>query len=97
MSDTKSEAASAIVVVRANGRKSSPVTPPTRASGKNTAMVVTVEAVMAVAVVHLDEAVAVVERVEAMKERARPRRIKQLLMPSSNHSSHRLYHAVSSP
>lgn len=47
MSETKSEAPSAIAVVRAKGRNSSPVMSPTSASGRNTAMVVTVEAVIA--------------------------------------------------
>ena len=49
VSDTKSDAASAIAVVSANGRKSSPVMSPTRARGRKTAIVVTVDAVIAVA------------------------------------------------
>ena len=47
VSATNSDAASAIVTVRANGRKSSPVMSLTRASGRKTATVVTVEAVTA--------------------------------------------------
>ena len=39
--------ASAIVTVSANGRNSSPVMSPTRASGRNTATVVSVDAVTA--------------------------------------------------
>ena len=49
MSDTKSEATSAIVMVSANGRNSSPVMSLTRAIGRNTATVVAVDAVTAVA------------------------------------------------
>ena len=45
--DTSSEAPSAIAIVIANGRKSSPTTPETIATGKNTATVVRVEAVTA--------------------------------------------------
>ena len=47
MSATSSEAVIAIVTVIANGRKSSPVTSPTKAIGRNTATVVMVEAVTA--------------------------------------------------
>ena len=47
VSATNSDAVIAIVTVRANGRNSSPVTSPTNAMGRNTATVVTVEAVTA--------------------------------------------------
>ena len=47
VSDTAREASSAIPVVTANGRKSSPARPPTKPIGANTATVVRVEAVMA--------------------------------------------------
>ena len=47
MSDTRSDAASAIVTVKANGRNSSPTMPSTNAIGRNTATVVTVDAVIA--------------------------------------------------
>jgi hypothetical protein len=47
LSETKRLAASAIATVSAKGRKSSPVTSPTSASGRNTATVVTVDAVTA--------------------------------------------------
>ena len=47
VSDTSSDDSSAIVMVRANGRNSSPVTSPTKAIGRNTATVVMVDAVMA--------------------------------------------------
>ena len=47
MSDTRSEPSSAIVTVRANGRKSSPATPLTKAIGTKTARVVMVDAVTA--------------------------------------------------
>ena len=49
VSETSSEASSAMVTVSANGRKSSPAMPPTRATGRNTATVVSVEAVTAAA------------------------------------------------
>ncbi len=49
VSATSSEATIAIVTVRAKGRKSSPVMSPTNAIGRNTATVVMVEAVIAVA------------------------------------------------
>ena len=47
MSETSNEAASAKVIVKAKGLNISPTMPDTKAMGKNTAMVVTVEAVMA--------------------------------------------------
>ncbi len=47
VSATKSEASIAMATVSANGRKSSPTMPPTRAMGRNTATVATVEAVIA--------------------------------------------------
>ncbi len=47
VSDTSSEASSATVTVIANGAKSCPTKPPTRAIGANTATVVSVEAVTA--------------------------------------------------
>ena len=46
---TSREASSAIVVVTAKGRNSSPASPPTKAIGRNTATETRVEAVMAVA------------------------------------------------
>ena len=49
VSETNSDASRAIVTVMAKGRNSSPVSPPTSAIGKNTATVVIVEAVTAVA------------------------------------------------
>ncbi|CAB4589387.1 unannotated protein [freshwater metagenome] len=49
VSDTNSDASSAIVTVTANGWNSSPDKPPTKASGRNTATVVMVDAVTAVA------------------------------------------------
>ena len=49
VSETNSDARSAIVTVRAKGRNNSPVSPPTSAIGRNTATVVIVEAVTAVA------------------------------------------------
>ena len=45
--DTSSEAARASATVIAKGRNSSPTTPETKATGKNTAIVVRVEAVTA--------------------------------------------------
>jgi hypothetical protein len=47
VSETSSDASSAIVTVNENGRNSSPVMPSTRASGRNTATVVIVDAVIA--------------------------------------------------
>ena len=47
VSATNRDAVIAIVTVSANGRNSSPVTSPTKAMGRNTATVVTVEAVIA--------------------------------------------------
>lgn len=47
VSATSSEAASAIEVVIAKGLNSSPAMSPTKATGRNTMIVVTVEAVMA--------------------------------------------------
>ena len=47
VSATKSEAASAMETVKEKGRKSSPTVPDTNASGRKTAIVVTVDAVMA--------------------------------------------------
>ena len=47
VSATSSEASSAIVTVMANGRKSCPAMPETKAMGRNTATVVRVEAVIA--------------------------------------------------
>ncbi len=47
VSETSSDASSATVTVIANGAKSSPTSPPTRAIGENTATVVIVEAVTA--------------------------------------------------
>ncbi len=47
VSETSSDATSAIVTVKAKGRNSSPTMPATKAIGRNTATVVTVEAVMA--------------------------------------------------
>ena len=49
VSATSSDAVIAIVTVSANGRKSSPVMSPTKAIGRNTATVVIVEAVTAIA------------------------------------------------
>ena len=49
VSATSSEAVIAIVIVSANGRKSSPVMSPTKAIGRNTATVVMVDDVIAVA------------------------------------------------
>ncbi len=47
VSATSSDDSIAIVIVSANGRKSSPVTSPTNAIGRNTATVVIVDAVIA--------------------------------------------------
>ena len=47
VSDTKSDARSEIATVKAKGLNSSPISPPTKAIGRNTATVVMVEAVMA--------------------------------------------------
>ena len=47
VSETNSDAASAMVTVSANGRNSSPVMSPTSAIGRNTATVVAVDAVTA--------------------------------------------------
>ena len=69
VSATKSEAASAIVTVRANGRNSSPVMSPTRASGRNTATVVTVDAVIAAATSLT--AVEIAESLSSPRERCR--------------------------
>ncbi len=47
VSATSREASRATVTVIANGRNSSPITPPTSAMGRNTATVVSVDAVIA--------------------------------------------------
>ena len=47
VSDTSSDASRAIETVRANGRNSSPVEPPTNAIGRKTVTVVMVDAVIA--------------------------------------------------
>ena len=48
VSETTSEATSAIAKVKPNGLNSSPIRPPTKVIGKNTATVVIVAAVIAV-------------------------------------------------
>ena len=60
VSETSSEDSRAMVTVSANGRNSSPASPPTKAIGRNTATVVRVDAVMAPATSRMAGQIAVI-------------------------------------